>query len=370
MKDQSNKSVLTVGGAMIDTIVSIHADRIEQMRMTNAHASYLLVEAGRKVEAQSIEHYIGGGAINAAVSMARLGGDVATLVKLGRDINADKILERIDQEGISVDFIARTDAMATGSAVIISSHDRNAAIFTARGSNTMLVESDLHDDAFARDLVYVTGLSNASADQFPGILAKARAAGAFVACNPGIRQLSSRAQPFFENLPNIDLLSVNRVEAAQMVPGLIAKGYDADGPALPDAKPEQELAVLGLEAGGFRMGLAAFMAAIRDCGPKTVLVTDGGCGAFAADSDGIYHCGTVPVVVAGTAGAGDAYASTFAFNVACGGGTADAMRGATLNAASVIEQIDTQGGLLDGEVLAERVATSEIDVRFWDIFSA
>ncbi len=367
MTDTPEISVLTVGGAMIDTIVSIHADRIEQMRMTNAHASYLLVEAGRKVEAQSIEQFIGGGAVNAAVSMARLGGRVATLVKLGTDLNAAKILERLNEEGISPDFIARTDHMATGSAVMISSHDRNAAIFTARGSNTLLVEADLQDDAFARNLVYVTGLSNDSADRFPAILAKARAAGAFVACNPGIRQLSSRAQPFFANLPNIDLLSVNRVEAAQMVPGLIAKGYDADGPALPGATPDQELAALGLEAGGFRMGLAAFMAAIRDCGPKTVLVTDGGFGAFAADANGIHHCGTVPVTVAGTAGAGDAYASTFSFSVANGASTPDAMRAAALNAASVISQIDTQGGLLDAKTLANRVAESGPAVRSWDM---
>jgi ribokinase len=335
------------------------------MRMTNAHASYLLVEAGRKVEAQSIEQYIGGGAVNAAVSMARLGGRVATLVKLGTDLNATKILERLATEGIAADFVIRTDSMATGAAVMISSHDHNAAIFTARGSNTTLVEADLADEAFERSLVYVTGLSNDSADRFPAILTKARKAGAFVACNPGIRQLSSRAQPFFENLPNIDLLSVNRIEAAQMVPGLIARGYDADGPPLPGASPEQELAVLGLEAGGFRMGLAAFMAAIRDCGPKTVLITDGGFGAFAADGDGIHHCGTVPVTVAGTAGAGDAYASTFSFSVANGSGTPDAMRAAALNAASVIEQIDTQGGLLDGAALKERIADSKLDVRSW-----
>jgi ribokinase len=364
--DQTPLSVLTVGGAMIDTIVQIDADRIEQMRMTNAHASYLLVEAGRKVEAESIDQHIGGGAVNAAVSMARQGGRVAALVKLGRDLNADKILERLAGEGVSPEFVARTERLATGSAVMISSHDRNAAIFTARGSNTLLVEEDLVDAAFARDLVYVTGLSDASADRFPSILSRARAAGAFVACNPGIRQLSSRAQPFFANLKNIDLLSVNRVEAAQMVPGLVAQGHETTGPALPDATPEQELATLGLEAGGFHMGLAAFIVAIRANGPSTVLITDGGKGAFAGDANGIYHCGTVPVEVAGTAGAGDAYASTFAFQVAKGADTPTTMRAATLNAASVIGQVDTQGGLLDGATLAKRVDAIEIPIRYWD----
>ena len=365
MTDPKRLSVLTVGGAMIDTIVQVAADRIEQMRMTNALASFLLVEEGRKVEALSIEQFIGGGAINAAVSMARQGGDVATLVKLGEDLNARKILERLSEEGVSPDFIIRASQEATGSAVMISSHDHNAAIFAARGANTTLQEADLADAAFARDLVYVTGLSNASADRFPAILAKARGAGAFVACNPGIRQLSSRAKPFFDNLANIDLLSVNRVEAAQMVPGLVGHGHDPEGPALDIDGPEQQLAEQGLEAGGFSMTLTAFVAAICACGPSTVLITDGGNGAFAADAQGMHHCATVPVTVAGTAGAGDAYASTFAFRVASGASTADALRAATLNAASVIEQVDTQGGLLDTGALNIRVEQAGPAVRSW-----
>lgn len=365
MTESTPLSVLTVGGAMIDTIVQIDDDRIEQMSMTNRSASYLLVEEGRKVEAESIEQFIGGGAVNAAVSMARLGGDVAALVKLGRDLNAEKVLERLREEGVSAAHVARTGAMATGAAVMLSSHERNAGIFTARGANTTLVDADLPDAAFARDLVYVTGLSNESADRFPSILAKARKAGAFVTCNPGIRQLSSRAQPFFANLENIDLLTVNRVEAAQMIPGLIGQGHDTTGEALNAETPDQELAMRGFEAGGFSMTLAAYMTAVLSCGPKIVLVTDGGRGAFVGTREGIRHCGTVPVTVAGTAGAGDAYASTFSYLASRGLNIGDAMRGATLNAASVIGQVDTQGGLLGAEELNARVREHGPDVKMW-----
>ncbi len=358
-------SVLTVGGAMIDTIVQIDPARIEQMTMTNADAAYLLVEGGRKVEAQSIDPFIGGGAVNAAVSMARLGNKVATLVKLGRDLSAEKVLARLDEEGVSADFVARTEEMATGASVLISSHDRNAAIFTARGANTLLREEDLPEAAFARDLVYVTGLSDASADRFPSILKKARDGGAFVACNPGIRQLSSRAQPFFENLRNIDLLTINRVEAAQLVPGLIGQGHAAEGPMLETDDPSQELAVRGLEAGGFQMSLSAFVRALTACGPKIVLVTDGGNGAFAGTADSITHCGTIPVTIAGTAGAGDAYASTFACFSAGGASAADAMRAATHNAASVIAQVDTQGGLLNRSTLTKKTQEIKAAIKVW-----
>ena len=63
--------VLTVGGAMIDTIAIIASDRIERMTMKNADNSFLLIEEGRKTEATEISTHVGGGAVNAAVAMAR-----------------------------------------------------------------------------------------------------------------------------------------------------------------------------------------------------------------------------------------------------------------------------------------------------------
>jgi sugar/nucleoside kinase (ribokinase family) len=77
---------LTIGGAMIDTIAVIANERVERMTMRNAETSFLLLEEGRKAEAEDISTHCGGGAVNAAVSLARLGHDVSTLVKLGQDM--------------------------------------------------------------------------------------------------------------------------------------------------------------------------------------------------------------------------------------------------------------------------------------------
>ena len=43
------------------------------MSMLNADSSFLLLEEGRKTEAVEISTHVGGGAINAAVSMAGCG---------------------------------------------------------------------------------------------------------------------------------------------------------------------------------------------------------------------------------------------------------------------------------------------------------
>jgi ribokinase len=86
---------LTLGSAVIDIIVTIDPERIEQMQMRNADTSFLLVEEGRKVDAESITRHIGGGGVNTAVSLARLGFDTATLVKTGDDRNREDVTTRL-----------------------------------------------------------------------------------------------------------------------------------------------------------------------------------------------------------------------------------------------------------------------------------
>jgi ribokinase len=166
--------VLTVGGAMIDTIAITDSGRIERMSMLNADSSFLLLEEGRKTEAEEVATHAGGGAVNAAVAMARLGMDVAVLAKLGSDARAETILQRLQQEGVSTAWVKRDPRSPTGASVFISSHDRNAAIFTFRGANTLLEAEDLHDEAFAVHMVYIANLSNESADCFPAIVERAK----------------------------------------------------------------------------------------------------------------------------------------------------------------------------------------------------
>jgi ribokinase len=84
--------ILTVGSAMMDTIAIIDSSR--RMSMLNADSSFLLLEEGCKTEAEEISTHPGGGAVNAAVAMARLEMDVSLLAKLGTDARAEAILAR------------------------------------------------------------------------------------------------------------------------------------------------------------------------------------------------------------------------------------------------------------------------------------
>jgi len=99
--------VLTIGSATIDTIAIIDSTRIERMTMRNADSSFLLLEEGRKTEAEEVSTHTGGGAVNAAVAMARLGMDVMILAKIGNDERGEMILQRLEQEGVSTSLVKR-----------------------------------------------------------------------------------------------------------------------------------------------------------------------------------------------------------------------------------------------------------------------
>ena len=360
---------LTVGGAMIDTIAIIDSDHIERMSMLNAESSFLLLEEGRKTEALDISMHCGGGAVNTSIALARLGLDVATIVKLGRDERAETVVARLMEEGVSPRWVCRDRRAPTGGSVLVSSHERNAAVFTFRGANTLLDPSDLHDDAFAVDLVYVSHLSNKSADRFPLIIEKAKAHGALIAVNPGVRQLSARGDPVHECLPQVDILAINRAEADVLVTSLVAQfGEGGQTLALEHGEEPPPLAARGLGSGGFDMSLPKFLGALRQLGTKCTLLTDGLGGAFVCQKKEILFCPAFDADVAGTAGAGDAFAATFSAFLAIGQPSETALKAAAINAASVVSHVDTQTGLMTREDIEARLEDApDFPVRKWQL---
>ncbi len=360
--------VLTIGSAMIDTVAIIDSGRIERMSMKNAASSFLLLEEGRKTEAEAVSTHAGGGAVNAAVAMARLGLDAAVLARLGVDARAEAILQQLEQEGVATAWVKRDARLPTGASVLISSHDRDAAIFTFRGANTLLAVEDLDDEAFAVDVVYIANLSNESADCFPAIVARAKGHKALIAANPGPRQLSARGKAFLESLDAIDILILNQIEADLLVPSLIGR-WGEGGPALPFAPGEEvpSLSVRGLAGGGFEMSIVSYLRALTRLGPQYVTVTDGGRGAFVGSNKEIIFSPAVRSKIVGTAGAGDAFGATLTAYLGLGYRIDEAIRAATVNSASVVGYADTQNGLLRRRDLDQRVAAEQASIRRWSL---
>ncbi|WP_417453483.1 carbohydrate kinase family protein [Kiloniella sp.] len=353
---------LTLGGATVDIIASVSDDEIERMTMHNAITNFLLLEEGKKVDAENIETHTGGGAINASVSMAQLGIDVSCVVKLADDIEGQMVLKRLKEKSIGSQWVLSNADLPTGCAVMVSSHVRNPTIFVARGANTLLTPDEIKPEMFEGiELTYVTGLSGASADCFPKIVKLAKAAGSLVVANPGIRQLSSRTQSFWNSLQYIDVLVMNEVEAGQLVPFVSAKSeIDSIHPcAYSDDKKLPELLKKGVGVSGTMMGLREFTKIINSLGPERLLVTNGKEGAYLGTKEQIMFCPAQKAKVMGTAGAGDSFASTFASFIGLGEEEELALKAASINSASVVSVMDTQSGLLTQEELLSGIKKAD-----------
>ncbi|MCI4665514.1 MAG: carbohydrate kinase family protein [Neomegalonema sp.] len=354
--------VVTIGSAMIDAIAIIDDSLIERMSMRNSDVSYLLLESGRKVEAKQISNHCGGGAVNTAVGVARLGFESACIVKIGADRRAETVRSLLEAERVSQQWVTTAPDEATGASILIAAHDRDVSIFTYRGANTRLSADDITAEALTADLVYIAPLSNEAADAFPHIVKLARKTDATVAANPGVRQLTRRASDFFASLDKIDILSMNRAEAETLIPRIVDRIGEGGPPLLaPDGSDGPRLGKIGFSAGGYDLSLAKFMAGMRDFGVRYCLVTDGKRGAYASDGAKIFFQPSLPATVAGTVGAGDAFASTFAAWLNYTADPRAALKAAALNAASVVSHIDAQSGLLDRATIEAGLTTPTPD---------
>jgi ribokinase len=347
---------LHLGSAMIDIICIVSAEHIERMTFANERTSFLMLETGRKVPADSITTHVGGGACNTATCLAHRGWESAVIARTGKDLNADAVQAHLAGHGVDATWLVAAAEAATGTAVMVASHDRNASIFVHRGANEGLRPDDLDPAAFAgRDLVYIAPLSSGSAACLGPAAAMGRRAGAMVAANPGIRQLTGRRAEVMAALAAVDLLSVNRVEAEALIPAVVAaEGAEAELPPIPDGAPP--LLARGLTSGGVTVGLLRFLEALRRRGPRWVLLTDGTEGAWLAGPDGVVWHPSIPAEVAGTAGAGDSFTATLAAALAEGHVPEHALAEAAVNAAAVVSRIDTTSGLLDRAALDARMA--------------
>ncbi|WP_461516108.1 carbohydrate kinase family protein [Porticoccus sp.] len=356
MVAQTNR-ILVIGSVTIDNIVSVAQEAIERISLHNGETSFLLLEQGRKVDADSISSHVGGGAANVAVAMARQGLDVDILALAGEDLNGRKIRQRLIDEGVGTQhFISQPD-WQTGNSILIYSHDQNAAILTKRGINSG-IGGQLQRVNFADyRLIYVGCLSSHSLTCLPQIVEQAKAAGCLVAANPCIGQDEEAIDQFLSVAENIDYLSLNKQETI----ALLAKTHRRLYTKLPLlAASEAEVPPLmrsGLHVNDYWLPLNDVMSMICSTGPGCFSLTDGSSGAYLFDGKQLLYCPAAEVEPMGTAGAGDAFASTIVAQLLQGHDSFRALYAATRNAASVVGYMDTQSGLLRCAEIDQMVET-------------
>ena len=236
----------------------------------------------------------GGKGSNQAITVARLGGDVALLAKVGRDHFGQDAMVLFEREGIDTGSIGIDEDTHTGAGIIFVDEAGRNSIGVAPGANYRLSEEDLEvqADLFEGASIVLIQLE-IPLSTVEHAVGMAKAGGATVILNPAPAQKLSP-----ELLGMVDILTPNETEAETLT-------------GMPVAN---------------RSGAEAAASKLRSWGVGSVIVTLGEDGALLVSEEGARHFSGHVVKAVDTTGAGDAFNGGLAYGLASGrsiGGAVD-----------------------------------------------
>ncbi len=248
----------------------------------------------------------GGKGANQAVAAARLGAEVAMVGRVGTDAAGEALLRGLSAEEIDVRNVSRDPERASGTALITVDEAAENAIVVSSGANAAMTIDDVTraGDVIATAQVVLLQLEV----PMDVVAAAASIARGTVVLNP------APAAPIGEQLlRDVDVLVPNEGELATIVGG-------AD---------DIEHAARRLAGDG-----------------RSVIVTLGASGAFAAAADGTGHLVPAPRVEAvDTVGAGDCFCGALGASLARGESLEASMRFATHAAAIAVTRHGAQSSM-------------------------
>ena len=252
----------------------------------------------------------GGKGANQAVSVARLGGDVAFVSKVGNDIFGKQSTQLFKEEGIDIAHLLSDDTLPSGVALITVDRSGENSIVVASGANAGLTPADLED---ALDKIAGAGIVLMQLE----IPMETVHFAAIYAVKHGVKVILNPAPA--NTLPPkllscIDIITPNQSEAAML-----------SGINVTDAATAAQAAV-----------------AIQNLGVKSVISTMGALGCVIYDKGEITVVPAQKVEAVDTTAAGDVFCGALAVALAEGGTLFDAVNFASRAAAISVTRMGAQ----------------------------
>ena len=127
MNKKSSKKIVVIGSSNTDMVV--RCQRMPRPGETVLGGEFMMNPGGKGA--------------NQAVAVARLGGDVAFIGKVGDDIFGQQTRKQLSGEGIDVSHLGVEENCASGVALINVDAEGENCISVASGANAMLLTSDI-----------------------------------------------------------------------------------------------------------------------------------------------------------------------------------------------------------------------------------
>lgn len=316
-------SILSIGAAVQDVFLS-NSDEFKPVTDKTLHEQVMQLEMGGKADVNNISFATGGGATNASVTFARQGLGAVFMGTIGRDPAGRAVLDDLDNEGVDTRFVSYSEKMNTGYSVLLLAPNGERTILTYRGASTHYESKHFDLSNAQTQWLYVSSMAG-DMQTLSNIFDQAHEKGVKIFFNPGKGELKHTAK-LKGLLDDVDVLSVNKEEAAQIVHG----------------EDSEELA---------RHLLHYVDVAVVSDGPSGVVATDGKTVVKA----GMYE----DVKVVDRTGAGDAFGSGFLSQWAQGKPLKECVIFASANSTSVVTKIGAKTGILHSDTKLHEMPLSE-----------
>ncbi|MCR5700431.1 MAG: carbohydrate kinase family protein [Candidatus Saccharibacteria bacterium] len=305
--------IVSLGAALQDVYLIDHDD----LTPITISGSTVLgkVTVGSKVDIDKISYNVGGGGVNSAITFARHGHEAIFLGNISRDPAGSLIIKTLDREGVDNSYVNFLERKATGvSIILLDTKTGERTILTHRGASEQFGNfSEDNLDLIQPDWLYVTTLRG-DLDTLTRFFKKAQSIGTKIMFNPGVKELE-QPEKILKLLKYVDILNVNKLEAARLVPGTV-------------------LVELFYHLNGY---------------VRTVLITDGAMGGIAGNGEEVFRFGIYEdTKVKDSTGAGDAFGSGFLAHITTGHSFKQSLIFASANSTSVVSKIGASKGILTG----------------------
>ena len=258
------KDILVVGSINMDLVINVDE----------------MPKKGQTILGENFNQIPGGKGANQAVAVARLGGNVAMIGKVGQDNFGNKLIQTMNSDGVDTSFIKSEKDISTGVALITVDRSGENSIVVAPGANYEIEKKDI-DKAkklIEYSKIVITQLE-IPIEIVEHTLSKAKENGKYTILNPAPAQVLDR-----DIIKNIDLLTPNETEL-EILSGINIKNEEDI------RKAAQKLIDLGI---------------------KELIITLGDSGCIYVNKNTFKKYDAYKVVPVDTTGAGDSFNAAIA----------------------------------------------------------
>jgi len=299
--------MITFGDIKLDTFAVLdNAQKSCELKMPECK---LCIDYGGKIDVDVVDSQMAGSAPNVAIGLARMKMKTGVVSVMGEDGTRKLALERLGEEGVSTRCIQSVRGQQSSYSIVLNFKGERT-ILTSHIKQRYRIPEKLPRTKW----IYVCEMGEDYETLYRSIGKYTRERKTFLAINPGSIQIDEKKPSLFQLIKNSQLIFVNREEAMKIT------------------GEEREIHHLAT--------------ALWKLGPKQVVITDGGQGSYGFDGKQLYHCPIYPAKLKEMTGSGDGFAAGYMGALMNGLNMPGALRWGAINAASVVEHVGPQAGLL------------------------